>query len=42
VIWKRKRELVNTFEHEQVLGNKIFIETEEEDDEDFDSMTEKL
>ncbi|HEY5591367.1 MAG TPA: hypothetical protein VIK55_10150 [Paludibacter sp.] len=42
VIWKRKRELVNTFEHEQVLGNKIFIETEEEDEEDFDSKTEKL
>ena len=29
VIWKRKRELINSFEHEQVIGNKIFIETEE-------------
>jgi hypothetical protein len=41
VIWKRKRELKNSFEHEQVLGNKIFIETEEEE-ENFDSKTEKL
>jgi hypothetical protein len=30
VIWKRKRELINSYESEQVLGNKIFIETEEE------------
>ena len=29
VIWKRKRELVNSYESEQVLGNKIIIETEE-------------
>ena len=29
VIWKRKRELVNSCESEQVLGNKIIIETEE-------------
>jgi hypothetical protein len=29
VIWKRKRELVNSYESEQVLGNKIFIETKE-------------
>ena len=43
VIWKRKRELINSFEpkFEQVLGNKIFIETEEEE-ENFDSKTEKL
>jgi len=38
VIWKRKRELVNSFVPEQVLGNKIFIETEEI--EDFDTGTE--
>lgn len=31
VIWKRKRELINTFESEPVLGNRIFIETEEDD-----------
>lgn len=31
VIWKRKRELTNSFESEQVLGNKIFIETEEDE-----------
>lgn len=31
VIWKRKRELINTFESEPVLGNRIFIETEEND-----------
>lgn len=29
VIWKRKRELVNSYESEQVIGGKIFIETEE-------------
>lgn len=29
VIWKRKRKLANTFKHEAVLGNKIFIETED-------------
>jgi len=29
VIWKRKRELINSYKSEQVLGNKIFIETEE-------------
>ena len=29
VIWKKKRELINSYESEQVLGNKIFIETEE-------------
>ena len=38
VMWKRKRDLVNSFENEQVLGNKIFIETEEL--EDFESDTE--
>ena len=31
VIWKRKRELENRIESEQVLGNSIFIETEEDD-----------
>jgi len=31
VIWKRKRELINSYESEQVLGNKIFIETEEDE-----------
>jgi len=40
VVWKRKRELINSFEHEQVIGNKIFIETEEEDY--FDFKTKKL
>ena len=30
VIWKRKRELINSYKSEQVLGNKIFIETEDE------------
>jgi hypothetical protein len=29
VIWKRKRELVNSYEGEQVLGNTFIIETEE-------------
>lgn len=29
VIWKKKRELINSYENEQILGNKIFIETEE-------------
>jgi len=38
VMWKRKRELVNSFENEPVLGNKIFIETEEL--ENFESGTE--
>lgn len=31
VIWKRKRELINSYESEQVIGNKIFIETEEDE-----------
>ena len=30
VIWKKKRELINSYEQEEVLGNKIFIETEED------------
>lgn len=29
IIWKRKRELVNSFESEPVLGNTIFLETEQ-------------
>ena len=37
VIWKRKRELVNSFESEQVLGNKIFIETEELENFEFET-----
>ena len=32
VIWKRKRELVNSFECEPVLGNSLMIETEETDE----------
>ena len=28
VIWKRKRELINSYEPEPVLGNKVFIEEE--------------
>ena len=31
VIWKQKRELINSYESEQVLGNKIFIETEDDE-----------
>lgn len=31
VIWKRKRELINSYENEQVLGNKIIIEIEEKE-----------
>jgi len=31
VIWKQKRELTNSYESEQVLGNKIFIETEDDE-----------
>jgi hypothetical protein len=31
VIWKQNRELINSYESEQVLGNKIFIETEDEE-----------
>ena len=30
VIWKKKRELINSYKQEEVLGNKIFIETEED------------
>ena len=32
VIWKRKRELVNSFECEPVLENSLMIETEETDE----------
>jgi hypothetical protein len=32
VIWKRKRELQNTFQSEQVIGNRIHLETEEENE----------
>lgn len=31
VIWKQKRELINSYESEPVLGNKIFIETEDDE-----------
>jgi len=31
IIWKRKRELINSYENEQVLENKIFIETEDDE-----------
>ena len=31
VIWKRKRKLINSYEREKVIGNTIFIETEESD-----------
>ena len=37
VMWKRKRDLVNSFENEQVLGNKIFIETEELENFEFET-----
>ena len=30
VIWKRKRRLINSYKSEPVLGNRIHIETEEE------------
>ena len=30
VIWKRKRKLINSYKSEPVLGNRIHIETEEE------------
>jgi len=32
IIWKRKRELINSYENEQVLENKIFIETEDDEE----------
>lgn len=32
VIWKRKREFVNSYECEPVIGNTIMLETEEIDD----------
>jgi hypothetical protein len=32
IIWKRKRELINSYENEQVLENKIFIETENDEE----------
>ena len=31
VIWKRKRDLINSCEKEPVLGNKIFIEIKDDD-----------
>jgi len=38
-MWKRKRELVNSFDCEPVLGNKIFIETEELENYEFEAET---
>jgi len=41
VIWKRKRELVNSYECEPVLGNTIMLETEEFDDIETEEEREK-
>jgi hypothetical protein len=32
VLWKRKRGLQNTFKSEEVIGNRIHLETEEENE----------
>jgi len=41
VIWKRKRELISSYECEPVLGNTIMLETEEIDDIETEELKEK-
>lgn len=42
VIWKRRRELVNSFKSEPVLGSTIMLETEEFEELEIDEEKEKV